>query len=157
MRHIFLFSLIILSGLDCQKSGPPEIVVEDAWSRPVFIDTRQNPGNSAVSDEMSGTNGVAYLIIKNDGGSPDRLISASSGICEVVELHTTIMEGESMRMQPLKNVDIAGGKALEFKPRHDHVMLINLKKSLRAGDRYELKLHFEKSGDVKTTVEVRNP
>ena len=38
----------------------------------------------------------------NTGDVPDRLVSASSGIAERVELHTHIMDGDVMRMREVE-------------------------------------------------------
>ncbi|MER3484909.1 MAG: hypothetical protein C4345_01930, partial [Chloroflexota bacterium] len=41
------------------------------------------------------------------------------------------------------------------KPGGYHIMLIGLTRDLKAGDRYELTLQFEKAGEVTLTVDVR--
>ncbi|HQV56683.1 MAG TPA: copper chaperone PCu(A)C [Ilumatobacteraceae bacterium] len=59
-------------------------------------------------------------------------------------------------MRKIDSLDIPAGTAVELKPGGYHVMLIGLVKPLVAGSNVELTLTFEKAGDVKVTVPVRD-
>ena len=60
-----------------------------------------------------------------------------------------------MQMSPLASIDVpAGGKA-ELKPGGVHVMLIDLARELKSGEKVTLKLKFEKAGEVTVTADVR--
>ncbi|HLE24986.1 MAG TPA: copper chaperone PCu(A)C, partial [Thermodesulfobacteriota bacterium] len=47
------------------------------------------------------------------------------------------------------------GKSVELKPSGSHIMLIGLNKSLKAGDKIELDLKFEKFGIIKARAQVK--
>lgn len=96
--------------------------------------------------------GGAFLTVKNTGATGDRLIKADSPAAGKVELHTMTMDGTVMRMREVDAIDVpAGGKA-ELKPGGFHVMLIDLKAPLVAGQTAPLTLTFERAGSI--TVEL---
>ena len=60
-----------------------------------------------------------------------------------------------MQMSPVPNIPVpANGKA-ELKPGGLHMMLIGLNRELKAGDKVQLTLNFEKAGKVPVTAEVK--
>ena len=98
-------------------------------------------------------NGAAFMTIVNGGGS-DKLLSASSDVSKVVELHTHIMEGSVMRMRQVPAVEVAGGSETTLQPGGYHVMLIGLNKALVEGETFPLTLNFEKAGQIEVLVTV---
>lgn len=99
-------------------------------------------------------NGAAYMTIRNAGAS-DRLVAASAPVADVVELHTHVMDGTTIRMRKVETIDITAGTTTELKPGGLHVMLIGLKAPLKAGEKFPLTLRFERAGEVKIDVPVR--
>jgi copper(I)-binding protein len=96
--------------------------------------------------------GGAFLTVTNTGAAADRLVKVSSPAAGKVELHTMTMDGTVMRMREVETIDVpAGGKA-ELKPGGFHVMLIDLKAPLVAGQTAPLTLTFERAGSI--TVEL---
>ncbi len=98
--------------------------------------------------------GGAYLNISNAGAAGDKLVSASADVSKSVELHEMKMEGTVMRMREVTAVDVPAGKAVELKPGGLHIMLMGLKAPLKEGEKFPLKLKFEKAGEVTVTVNV---
>lgn len=49
---------------------------------------------------------------------------------------------------------IAAGKSVSLSPGGYHLMMMDLKKPLRAGDKVPVTLNFEKAGPVSVTLEV---
>jgi copper(I)-binding protein len=113
--------------------------LSDAWARATA------PGQ---------TSGAAYLKIRN-AGATDKLVAASAPVADVVELHTHVMDGSTMRMRKVEAIDVTGGATTELKPGGLHVMLIGLKAPLKAGETFPLTLRFERAGEVKLDVPVR--
>lgn len=101
--------------------------------------------------------GGAYLSIRNAGAAADKLVSATADVSASVELHEMKMEGNVMRMREVTGVDVPAGKAVELKPGGLHIMLMGLKAPLKQGDKFPLKLKFEKAGEVTVTVNVEGP
>lgn len=104
-------------------------------------------------------NGAAYLRgVKNRGDQPDRLVAASTPRAESVEFHRSRRDGDVMRMRAVDVIEIPAGS--ELKLRHDgdmHLMLVGLKEPLRDGQRFALRLRFERAGEVDVTVWVQTP
>jgi copper(I)-binding protein len=114
------------------------ITVHDAWSR-------ATPPGITV--------GVAYFVIDNKGVQ-DRLLRVSSPIAKQPELHVSKMQGGVMTMEELNTLEVGAHARVAFAPSGKHVMLIGLRRPLKAGDSFPLTLTFEKAGAVKTTVRV---
>ncbi|GAB2891399.1 hypothetical protein GCM10027046_20240 [Uliginosibacterium flavum] len=99
--------------------------------------------------------GGGFLKIENSGPA-DRLVSAQAGVSNVVELHTMIMEGNVMRMSKLeRGIDLPAGKSVALQPGGLHIMFIELKAPLKEGEKFPLKLKFEKAGEITVEVEVQ--
>jgi copper(I)-binding protein len=103
----------------------------------------------------SQPNGAAYMQIENKGKTDDALLSASSPVAATVEVHSMKMEGDVMKMRAVDSLELKAGSKLEMKPGDGyHVMLLGLKKPLKAGDKFPLTLSFRKAGKVKVSVHV---
>jgi copper(I)-binding protein len=133
----------VLAG--CGTPAGPQIKVEDVWSRP------------AAGMGESGTGGV-FMVLRNEGSTADRLVSAQCDVASTVEIHETTMEGGVMRMRPVEGgLEVPAGGQVELKPGGYHVMLIGLKQDLQEGDRFPLVLQFEKSGTISVEAVVKMP
>lgn len=99
-------------------------------------------------------NGAAYMTISNSGSEPDQLVAAASPVAETVELHTHIMEGDVMKMRPVKAIDVNVGEPAVLKPGGLHIMLIGLKAPLKEGEKFPMTLTFTKAGTVEVSVVV---
>jgi copper(I)-binding protein len=53
--------------------------------------------------------------------------------------------------------DIPAQGQIVLEPGGKHIMLVNLNQDLKEGENLNLTLVFEKSGEIKVTVPVRNP
>ena len=97
--------------------------------------------------------GGGFLKLTNKGES-DRLLSARADVSAAVELHVMKMEGDVMRMRQVDAVDVPAGETVELKPGGLHIMFVDLKAPLKAGDRFPMTLKFEKAGEVTVGVKV---
>lgn len=113
-------------------------VVEAPWARPTA------PGAKV---------GGAFLTIVG-GAQADRVVGASSPAAAVVELHTHIMEGGVARMRQVPAIEVPAGGKVELKPGGLHIMLINLKAPLKAGDILPLTLRFERAGEISVAAPI---
>ena len=98
---------------------------------------------------------AGYMTIRNKSAQPDRLIGGSSPVAAKVETHVHIKDGEILRMREVKSYDIPAKGAFELKPGGAHLMLVDLKRPLKEGEKVPLVLKFEKSGEVKVDFQVR--
>jgi periplasmic copper chaperone A len=93
--------------------------------------------------------GGGYMKITNSGTASDRLVGGSSDIANSFEIHEMTMEGGVMRMRPVAGgLEIKPGETVTFDPSGYHVMLVDLKKQLVQGERFNATLEFAKAGKV---------
>ena len=93
-------------------------------------------------------NSAAFFVIKNNSDKDIAITSANSDIAEKNELHTHIKENKMMKMMKIEKLVVPAKSSLELKSGGDHVMLMGLKKELKAGDEINLELSFS-DGDKK--------
>jgi copper(I)-binding protein len=139
-----VFAVVAVLALGAQ--GTPvlaqgaKIEVADAWARPSIGQSR---------------NSAAYMTLTNRGAEPDRLVAASTPAAGKAEVHTTVRDGEVLRMREVQGVDLKPGEAVTFAPGRLHVMLVDVREPLKAGQQFPLTLRFEKAGEQQVTVSVR--
>ncbi|GGF06931.1 hypothetical protein GCM10011611_10530 [Aliidongia dinghuensis] len=111
--------------------------VTQAWAR-------ATPGKSTI--------GAAYLTVT--AAADDRLVGAASPVAATVQIHQHTMEGGVMKMRQVDAVPLPAGQAVTLSPGGYHIMLIDLKAPLVAGQSFPLTLTFEKAGTVETSVAI---
>ncbi|CAN5313968.1 copper chaperone PCu(A)C [soil metagenome] len=108
---------------------------QPAASAPVSVDrpwVRAVPGQAA-----SG----AFMTIR--AAQAVRLVGAETPAAGVAEIHEMSMDNGVMRMKAVPDgIAIVAGTPLDLKPGGYHVMLMDLKTPIKAGDAVPLKLRF---------------
>ena len=100
-------------------------------------------------------NSAAFLQIENQGKQDDALVSVSSPAAERIEIHSMSMEGDVMKMRSVDNLTIKAGEKIAMQPGQGyHLMLMGLKKPLKAGEKIPLMLVFRETGKMKISVDV---
>lgn len=158
MRPAVLLALGCVAGLlavatlagGAERTRPASMQVVDAWARPAPMLMPQ-----AGQMRADTGNGALYVTLRNGGSEPDALLGATSDAAEHVELHETIRDGDVMRMRPVARLEIPAGTALAMQPGGLHIMLINLKRALRPGDRVPVTLTFAHAAPLSLEVPVR--
>ena len=131
-----LGALALVHPLSAQQAG---VSVEQPWARAA----------------LEGGNGGAFLTLRNAGTAPDRLVSASTPLARVTEIHETVREGEVMRMRPISALEVPAGGSVTLRPGGAHVMMVGLSQPIRAGMTVPLTLTFERAGAVQVQVAVQ--
>ncbi len=110
----------------------------------------------AAASPAGAPNGVAYGLIANLSDQPDTLLNVSTDAAETAELHQmSVGAGDVMQMMPVEGgIPIAAQSFQELKQGGFHIMLMNLKQPLVAGESLNLTLTFEQSGEVKVVVPI---
>ncbi|MCD9028505.1 copper chaperone PCu(A)C [Luteimonas sp. BDR2-5] len=122
-------------------AGNAAIVASDAW-------VRQPPPSAAVAG--------AYLTLRNDGATEDRLVSVTTDAAERVEIHEMRMADGMMRMRELADgLVLPAGAATALAPGGNHLMLINPQQPLEPGTAVDATLTFERAGPLDVTFDVR--
>jgi hypothetical protein len=126
-----------LAALAAPSVWAVNVSVTDVWARATV------PGQP-----VSG----AYMKIQADADA--RLISASSPLIPQVEVHEMKMDGDVMRMREVLALDLPKGKTVSLQPGGYHLMLMNLKQPIVAGEMVPLTLVIE-SGGKRQNVDVK--
>lgn len=144
MRRLVFLVIVTTSLLlaACGGGGDSGITVNEPWAR---------------SSPMMERAGAAYMVLENSGSEDDKLVSVTTDVAMMAELHETKEVNGMMEMAPVSGgiVIPANGQA-ELKPGGYHIMLMGLNEELVAGDTFNLTLQFEKAGEVQITAEVRD-
>ena len=99
-------------------------------------------------------NSAAFLQIENRGKNDDALLSASSPAAERVEIHSMNREGD-VKMRAVDSLAIKAGEKIAMQSGHGyHLMLMGLKKSLKAGEKIPVTLIFRDAGKIRITADV---
>lgn len=135
---------VIALGLGLALAGAASaatIKVENAWIRAT------PPGAPTAA---------GYATIVNEGSAPDRLLSASTSAAASVLPHTMSTAGGIMRMRAATGGLPIGPKAtLRLSPDGDHLMLMGVKRPLKAGEHVRMVLKFQRAGEVAADFAVR--
>jgi len=97
---------------------------------------------------------VASAYMDITAGANAALVGIASPVAARAELHTMTMDGGVMRMRPLARLDLPAGKTVNLKPGGFHVMLIDIRRELKAGERVPLTLTVEDSRGAKSTLKI---
>ena len=117
------------------------IKVTDAWVRATV------PGQKVAG---------AYLEIRS--GSNARLVGVRTPVAKTAEIHSMSNVGGVMKMRRLKGLDLPAGQSVRLEPGGNHIMLLDIKKPLDAGERVPLTLVVEQKGkrkSISVQAEVR--
>lgn len=93
--------------------------------------------------------GGGYLELTNTGSASDRILGGRSPVAGRVEIHNMEMTDGIMKMRPVpEGVEISVGKTVQLAPGGFHLMLLDLKQPIAAGDMVQVTLEFEHAGTV---------
>jgi periplasmic copper chaperone A len=98
---------------------------------------------------------VGYMEIRNHGQQPDRLLSASTELAQRVQMHITRQEGDVMKMREVKSFEIPARERYELRPGGAHMMLVDIVRPLKKGERFTMRLVFERAGELEIELEVQ--
>ena len=127
--------ITLLSAASVQAQ---QVEVKDAWVR-------------ATVAQQKATGAFFKLSAKTDS----RLVEVRSPLANVVEVHEMAMEGTTMKMRAVPALDLPAGKTVELKPGSYHVMLMELKAPVAAGDSVPLTLVIEGADKKRETIEIK--
>ncbi len=139
--HAVFLPAILLFSLHIQAQTAADVKIEGAWIR------------TAVAGQ-SGTGGFMKLT------SPVnmRLVAVSTPVAKIGEVHEMKLDGQVMKMAELKNgLELPAGKTVELKPGGFHIMLLDLKQSLKADLQVPVTLTFANAKGEQSKVEVKVP
>ena len=138
-QPVFVLSLLALSLVPAagEEAG---VSVRNAWIR------ESPPGNSMMA---------AYMELRNNTSRPRVLVAASSSGFQRVMIHRTIVKDGMAGMAHASQIELAPSASLVFAPGGYHLMLMNPKRTLRAGDPVVINLEFRGGLVLAVDFEVR--
>lgn len=131
---IFISCLLPLSAL-----GQLNIRLDDAYSREM---------------PPSASNIAVYLTISNVGSHGFSLESVSSDVAESAMIHRSTMENGMMTMEHLPELYVPSRESVRLEPGGLHIMLVELRRSLRAGDLIRINLSFSNGVVLRADVPI---
>jgi hypothetical protein len=137
MRQI----IVLLAGLLLAMSAGAAdlgISVNDAWGRATA------PGQDSGSVQFS-------IVSKKEA----KLLSITSPVAGAVEIHSMVHEDGKMKMRSVESIVLPAEKVVDLGKSGNHVMLLNLKQALKAGDSVPLTLTIEFADKHKATVQAK--
>lgn len=136
MKQLILASLLALSA----TAALAQVEVKDPWVR-------------ATVQQQKTTGAFMQLTSQQDA----RLLEVRSPAADVVAVHQMSMANNVMRMRAVPGLDLPAGTAVDLKPGGYHIMLVNLKQQIKAGDLVPLTLVFEDQDKQRQTIELQVP
>jgi len=130
--------IVALAALALALGAHAQTTVKEAWVR-----------GTVASQKSTG----AYAQITSSAGG--RLVAVSSPLAGVAEIHEMAMDGNVMRMRLLPSLELPAGKTVELKPGGYHVMLLELKQELKAGETVPLTLVVEGADGKRENIDIK--
>ncbi len=140
MRLIRIFALASLWLSSISAFADNGVVISDNWARATA------PGQEV---------GAAYMTLQS--AEDTSLVGVESPAADSVEIHSMSMENGVMKMRSLKSLPLAAGKPAKLAPGGFHLMLFDLKKPLKAGEKVSFKLHFKNAKGEESVSEISSP
>ena len=126
-------------------------VSSTAWAQGVSV---ADPWVRATVPQQQATGAFMRLTAERDV----RLVSVSSPVAGVVEIHEMAMDGDVMKMRALPGgLPLKAGTPVELKPGGYHVMLLDLKQAVKAGDQVPLTLTLQGADGQTSTQQLNAP
>lgn len=116
-----------------------ELRIVDAW-------VQAAPPNAKVM--------AAYMVIENTGGNPQTITRAASPAFARVEIHRTMMHGDMAHMERIGTLPVPARAKVALEPGGLHLMLVNAKQVLRAGDRVPFTMSLSSGAELSFDATV---
>ncbi|MFE9930373.1 copper chaperone PCu(A)C [Streptomyces sp. NPDC005533] len=129
-----LTAALALSG--CSGDSEPKMAVSGAFMP------------QPVDDKMAG----AFMVIKNNTESADKLTGATSPLSGDLQIHET----KDQKMQQVQAMDVPANGELRLERGGSHIMFMGLNNTPKVGDKVTVELRFEKAGPVKVELDVKD-
>ena len=139
-RNPVFVGLVLALPLIAAASEEAGVSVRDAW-------VRESPPGVAM---MAG-----YMALRNNTSRSQVLVAASSSGFETVMIHRTIVKDGMAGIEHAPQIELSPNASLLFAPGGYHLMLLNPKRTLRAGNRVDVNLEFRGGLVLPVAFEVR--
>jgi copper(I)-binding protein len=94
------------------------------------------------------------MTIKNEADVADALLRVRCPVANFSEKHTVDRGEGSPAMRAIPSIPIAASGTTVLKPDAYHVMLLQTRQMLAAGEAFNCSIVFQKAGTIETEVKV---
>ena len=133
-KQFFAFAVSIAMA----ASAAAQVTVRDPWIR-------------ATVPAAQATGAFMELVSAQDA----RLVDVSTPVAGIVEIHQMSMKDDRMMMSAVDSIDLPAGKPVALASGGYHIMMMDLKRQMKAGETVPMTLVFEKKDKKRETVEVQ--
>jgi copper(I)-binding protein len=141
MKLKTIHAAALLALAFCGQVAAQSVDVKDAWVR------------SSVQGQKA--TGAFMTLTAKEGG---KLVSVTSPVAGVVEVHEMKMEGDVMKMRAVSGgLDLPAGKAVALSPGGYHIMMMDLKAALPKNSTVPLTLVFKDAKGIESKLELKVP
>lgn len=130
-------ALMLVCALPRMTAAAETVRIEGAWARATA------PGQNAAG---------AYMELVSPADAA--LVGAETPVAARAELHLMSMDGGVMRMRAVEKIDLPARKPVKLAPGGYHVMLLDIKQPLKAGDKVPLTLTIRGAGAALSTIRI---
>jgi copper(I)-binding protein len=120
-------------------AGSEAVKISDAWVH---------------AAEQAGGNVVLSMTIKNEADVADTLLRVRCPVANFSAKHTVDRGEGSPAMREIPSIPIAASSTTVLKPDAYHVMLLQTRQALAAGEAFNCSIVFQKAGTIETEVKV---
>lgn len=96
----------------------------------------------AKATPPNAKNSAAFMKIENKSSNDIELLSASSNISKVTEIHTHIEENGMRKMIQIPSIKIPANSSVELKPGGLHIMFLGIQNQINENSNIDLNLTF---------------
>jgi periplasmic copper chaperone A len=135
-KQIFAFAMSIAFA----ASAVAQVTVREPWIRATV------PAGQATGAFME-------LVSRQDA----RLVEVRSPAAGIIEIHQMSMQGDRMMMSAVDGIDLPAGKTVALASGGYHIMMMDLKRQMKAGETVPMTLVIQGKGKKQETVQVQVP
>ncbi len=139
MRPLAYLLVVLLAALRAAGALPPDIAITDAWIRAV-------PGSTVAA---------AYFTARNNGPQALTIVGVRCSAAGGAMIHETTLAGTQSMMRAHEQLSLPPGQTVHLSPGGMHVMLMDLRQPLKAGDEVQLVLLFQDGASHVVSARVR--
>ena len=121
-------------------SAAAQVTVREPWIR-------------ATVPAAQATGAFMELVSKQDA----RLVEVRSPAAGIIEIHQMSMQGDRMMMSAVEGIDLPAGKPVALASGGYHIMMMDLKRQMKAGETVPMTLVIQGKGKKPETVQVQVP
>jgi periplasmic copper chaperone A len=132
--------------LACQSSSPLSAIASEA----LRVSEAWVPAASQVGIDVP-----LSMTIENNSDAADSLLRVRCPVANFAEKHTVDRGEGSPAMRAIQSIPVAANVGVTLKPAQYHLMLLQTRRPLVAGETFLCSIVLQKAGTIETEVHVK--